>query len=409
MLFITGCEHKEILKGKREDFFSNVEKMKVNKALTNKDVHINQAASISTHIDVAGNRQHNAINYSFSSDKPKIDWTSSVGGASIGSDIIYFKGKIYSVNSNGELTCIDVKTGKVVWRKLVAPQKDGVSYRGGISIIDGAHESIVVTTNTGEIVKFRPFDKNEQRYAVGAPIKSNPIIIGDKIIVTTVDNQTYAFSAQNSKKHWERAGSVEETIMDGAGTGAIYGNNLISAYTNGDVVALDINDGSELWTDTLFSSNTSESGFIISHIVASPVVSGHNVLVATSESKITLVEASSGIRIWENNLGTINTPIIMNDWAFVLSTDNMITCISMVDGSYKWMTSVDGDNKKFGPMIINGNIVVFSQFGDMMVYNPKDGKLKETKKLGTTISKTPIIVNKNMYIVNNNAEVVCLK
>jgi outer membrane protein assembly factor BamB len=143
--------------------------------------------------------------------------------------------------------------------------------------------------------------------------------------------------------------------------------------------------------------------------VASPVVSNGRILAATSESKMALIEASSGIRIWEQTVGTINTPVIVGSWVFVVTSDGSLICLSFNDGSAKWSSKIGSSKGKlFGPVIINGSICVFSEHGEMMLFDPSNGKLKESKDLKVYISRTPIIVDKSMYIASGS-DVVCLR
>jgi outer membrane protein assembly factor BamB len=87
-----------------------------------------------------------------------------------------------------------------------------------------------------------------------------------------------------------------------------------------------------------------------------------------------------------------------------------LICLSFKDGSVKWISPIN--NKKgelYGPLIINGDIVVFSENGNMMKFNAQDGKIKESVDLKTSISSTPIIVDGSMYLISGSSNVVCLR
>lgn len=404
-LLITACDHKEILKGKRENFFVEADSLEIDRSISNAEVNIPSASMRTSHTEVGGNVYHNSINYKMNPNI-KTCWKTSVGGG-VGTDIVSYNNNLYIVNSNGDLICIDEKNGNILWKKQVYYSKDRLAFVGGLNVFK---DNIIITSNHGEIIKIDPKTQKELlKHEVKLPIKGNPVIVGDKIIVTTIDNQTLAFSGNSQNKLWERSGLQEETVMEGAGTPAVYENNIICAYTNGDIASIDTYSGTDIWEDTLFSGDTSESGFIISHIVASPVIQDGNVLACTAESKTALIDAASGVRIWEKNIGTLNTPIIAGGWVFILTTEGSLKCLSISNGAVKWSHTFDTKAKLFGPLLINGDVVVFSENGDMMTLSVKNGSQKSIKKLETAITKTPIIVNSNMYVVNNSSELLCLR
>ncbi|MDR1488643.1 MAG: PQQ-like beta-propeller repeat protein [Holosporales bacterium] len=424
-LLITACEHKEVLTGKREEFLTNTEKNRINQGVAQASVNLTSPSSIKSCVDVAGNKEHNSINYALSQN-PKLVWKKKE--ANPATDVICHKDRLYFVNNNGALHCLDAKTGEEIWNKSF---DNKISFFGGITIHDN---NIIVATNTGNVVGIDLTNHKETfSFNVEIPIKGSPVVSSGNVVVTTVDNRTVAFSISGKKKIWERIGDPEEFIMDKTGTPAVLSNgNIIAPYTNGDVLSLDIKDGNEIWMDTLFSENTSESGFIISHIVASPLVYKNCVLVATSESKIAMIDAYSGIRVWEQSFGTMNSPVIDNGWIFLLTSNKTLVCIRENDGEIKWEVPVtiteSEDNKKeekgrakkitkhgkaptkfVGPLLINGYVQVFSKDGDVVTYNPKDGKKLSVSRSESSFNRTPIIVDKTMYVVNSKSEIVCLR
>lgn len=405
VLLMVACEHKEILKGKRENFFTTTDSTEVDKTLSNAEVNIPTASMTTSHTEVGGNVFHNSINYKLNQNL-KTQWKTSVG-AGIGTDIISYNKHLYMVNGNGELICIEEKSGNLLWKTSISQSRDRIAFVGGINISNG---KLVITTNRGEIITIDLKTKKELlRKEIKLPIKSNPIIVGNKIIVTTIDNKTLAFSDNSKNKLWEKIGLQEETVMEGAGTPAVYGNNIICAYTNGDIASIQTQTGIDLWEDTLFSGDTAGSGFVISHIVASPVIYKGRVLACTSESKTTLIDASSGVRIWEKNIGTINTPVIAEDWIFILTTEGAVKCLSITDGSVKWIQTLSNKQRLFGPLLINGDVIIFSENGEMISLSINNGSQKAIKNLETTISRTPIIVNSSMYLANDRSDVLCLR
>lgn len=416
-ILATACEKKEILKGKREAISGITEVNEFEKSSLNSHLKINPTSptTLSSHIDIAGNKQHNSVNYKFS-QSPKVLWKTSIGNGSINSDIIAFGGNIYAVNSKGFLVCISQNDGKRLWEKQIAKQPDDSEFSGGLA----SHGSVIyVSTNVGDVVAIDSKSQKELwKKPLKYPLRGAPLYADGKVVVNSIENQTFALNASDGNVIWMKSTNSEDTIMSKSATPALFENDVICAYSSGDLKSIELKTGSENWNDVLFSSNVSESGVVISHIVASPVVFNGNVLAATSESKMVLLDGTSGIRIWEKDLGTINTPVVNNGWIFVLSSDGSVVCLSDKDGSTKWISEIRNlhDGKSFGnlkwigPLLINGDIVIFSDNGDMLKLDISTGKLKTHDKIkNANIGRTPIIIDGKMFAINSSGSVYAVK
>lgn len=411
----TACEKKEILPGKREEFLKSMEENTIiNKSIANEKVQISSAVSIESHVDVAGNKQHNMVNNKMSAN-PSVLWKKSFGRGPINASAISFGGNIYIVDSRGILFCISQKSGEVVWEKLIAKQPDESVFSGGLTSDNGV---IYVTTNIGDVVAIdSKTQKNLWTKSLKLPLKGSALFVNGKLIVTTVDSQTFSLDSRTGAIVWTKTVNKEQTMMAESSVPALSRSGVVCAYSSGDIVSLDLNSGSDNWADVLCSANISESGFVISHIAASPVVHGDSVLAATSESKMVLTDAATGARIWEQNIGTINTPLIMNGWVFALTNSGELVCLSMKDGSIKWKVNAKtfSNEKKpedvllTGPMIINGNIVIFDATGNIMSFDPSTGLFRKKINIEkASIARVPMIINGVMYAVTNRAEIYAI-
>ncbi|MDR0942536.1 MAG: PQQ-like beta-propeller repeat protein [Holosporales bacterium] len=416
-LFLTACDKKEILPGKREAISGIAVNDNLRSAAPIKagNITINSPSKIDSYTDIAGNKQHNSIHYKIDSLN-KVLWKTSIGRSPINSNILVFGENVYAVDSQGTLVCISEQSGKKLWEKRIAKQPDGAVFSGGMAINNGV---IYIATNIGTIVAIDSKTQKELWIkSVKYPLHGAPLYVSGKIIASSIENQTFAIDANNGSIVWTKTFNKEQTIMEKTGTPAVFGNDIICACSSGDIISLNIQNGADNWSDVLVPSNTSDSGVTISHIAMSPLVFGDNVLVAASESKMVLIDAISGIRIWEQNIGTLNSPVINNGWIFILTNDNIVACLSCKDGSIKWKADIrdicSSLNKKYenrewtGPLIINGEILVFSNAGDVLDIDVSTGKLKGQKKYeifkGVNTAKVPVIVDGQMFVVTSRGD-----
>ena len=51
-------------------------------------------------------------------------------------------------------------------------------------------------------------------------------------------------------------------------------------------------------------------------------------------------DLNSGVRLWESNIGGIQTPWVVSRFIFVLSKDNELICLSSKDGKVVWVSKL---------------------------------------------------------------------
>ncbi|MDR1289453.1 MAG: PQQ-binding-like beta-propeller repeat protein [Holosporales bacterium] len=418
-LFLASCDKKEKLPGVREPLQGIVGSYILEPVSPSERAAIVQvpaARSISRYVSACGNDQRLAINHKMNQN-PRQLWKTSVGSGPVLTDPIAFGGNIYLVDANGILFCVSQQDGKVIWQKMVAKQPDDGLFSGGIT---AENDIIYIGTNIGTVIAFDAKTQKEiWKKELKFPIKGAPLHVSGKIIVTTINNQTMALSSGNGDVVWTKTVNQEQTIMCEASTPAVIGNSIICAYSSGDVMALNLPNGSDIWSDVLFPGNLADSGSVIAHITAAPVVWKDFVLVSMSEDRMALIDAITGIRIWDQEVGTISTPAVVDGWAFVLRSDGTVVCISLKTGHLKWMANIgsmciDKNNKPIeakwsGPIVVNGDIVVVNDAGYLIALDVSTGKLKKQQFFkDARMARSPMVIDGKLFALTERADLYAI-
>ncbi|MBQ3944827.1 MAG: PQQ-like beta-propeller repeat protein [Alphaproteobacteria bacterium] len=280
-----ACDKKEILPGKRESVEGINESAKFDKEILNSTIRISVTPStvVSEYKDVAGNKQHKALNYKVAQN-PKMLWKTSIGGAQISSEPIAFNGHAYVVNSHGDLVCIELKDGKQKWSLNIAKQPDDASFAGGIT----AENSVIyASTNIGDVVAVNTTtQKILWKKSLKYPLRGAPLYADGIVIVNSIDGQTFALNALNGNVIWMKKLQGEMTVMSKASTPALFGHSIICAYSSGDLKSYDLRSGGDNWDDVLFSANLSDSGTVFCERVCNFFADTDNVVVVVSISRV---------------------------------------------------------------------------------------------------------------------------
>lgn len=407
LFILGGCSKKILLEGKRENIDGiTYTEFDVANGLKNTPVILPNQSNTNELTKIYGDANHLSRNNNLS-QKPSIKWRKDVGDDPIVSNILVVDSCIYAMNGRGKLYCLDRYTGKRLWASKVAKQVPFGTFSGGIT----NNKSIIyIASNTSDVIAFDISSRKILwKKTLDDIVKSTPVYISGKLIVTTASNRTYALEASTGNILWTYATDKEQMSISMLGTPAIYKGNIICVYSNGDVVSLKLADGSVNWYEVLVPKSIVRSGSAsLLHISASPIVIDDKVFVVNSFSTMSLFDAQTGIRIWSKDIGTMSQPAIVNkDWLFLLS-DMDLLCISLKDGNIKWHIN---DYQKlirkgrkfkkctwFGPMIVNNQVWIFSELGHIFKYDTSTGKFLAQIYLDKVwYMDTPVIVGDTMY------------
>ena len=171
-----------------------------------------------------------------------------------------------------------------------------------------------------------------------------------------------------------------------------------------------------MWADSVNRKNIKNSLSQIKDITASPVIYENILLTVGFQGRLIANNVNNGFRIWELPISSSITPVASNNYLFVLSNDNILFAIDTKNGDVLWLEDINSnfesknDNKIVSMQILQNRLYLFLSSGDLIVYDPRTGKLTDflqNKIEGTTIP--PIIVNKNLYVISNDGELISYK
>lgn len=173
-----------------------------------------------------------------------------------GAGLAEFNKKIYATTGFGGVFCLDMTTGKELWRK---------DYE--------------------------------------APIRIAPTVGANRVFVQTFDNTLIALNAESGKEIWKITNDFENTTLVG-GASPAYNPDLdvvIAAFSNGELRAFKASTGTPLWVDLLVSKKRTNSLSNITAIKANPVIDGDRVYAVGYNSILAAIDLRTGARVWEKN------------------------------------------------------------------------------------------------------------
>jgi outer membrane protein assembly factor BamB len=249
------------------------------------------------------------------------------------------EGKVYTFGIRGTLSCLDLGTGKLLWRKAFADQFQPPHPTWGAAnspLIEGDLCVLAVgSTEKGYLAAFQK-DTGQQVWSLeavspgyGSPVAAD--LAGRRQIVTLTSTQIIGATADSGKLLWQIP--FKTSYEQNATTPVVRGDRVIFAGYKLGTHAYRIRDGDAVKAERLWSNDSAAM------YMTSPVVLGGHVYGLAQRGGGTLVCLSleNGQTAWAapGRLGEYVSIVAAADRLLVLTTDGTLIVAAADPSDYK--------------------------------------------------------------------------
>ena len=348
-------------------------------------------------------------------------WRTSIGDGSsrtgrILAPPIAFGDRVYAMDADATVSAYERRTGKQVWETRVKPEDAGPAFGGGVAF---AEDRIFATTGYGQIIALDANTGKELwRKDVAAPLRSAPTVADGRVFAVTVDNQLQVLATSDGRTLWTHSGTPETAGLLGGASPAVEGDVVVAAYSSGELFALRVENGRQLWTDNLAAARRTDALSALADIRGRPVIDRGRVYAVSHSGRMVAIDLRTGERIWEQDIGGTETPWVAGDFIFVISNDSELICLTRRDGRVRWVQELpryqDLKKKKgslnwSGPVLGGDRLIVVASNGEAMSFSPYTGAALGRVKLPDGTFLTPIIANETLYVLTDDADLIAMR
>lgn len=241
--------------------------------------------------------------------------------------------------------------------------------------------------------------------------------VSQKGIIYTVDaaGLVRAFAVSSGKKLWEtlvpQKGAARRISVIGAGLGLDNGMLFVSSGT-GEVVALDANNGKEIWRTDLKSP-----------VRSAPAVYGGRLYVITADNKLTALAEDNGRVLWQHfaflesvSLLGKAAPAIDKGIGVAVFASGEVVGFRPENGSILWTESLGAarmndagaeiNDIRARPVIAGDRVFVISSGGLLSALDLKTGGIIWEREIGGI--NQPWLAGDTLYLVSSYAELAAI-
>ena len=311
----------------------------------------------------------------------------------------------YTASHSGDVTKIDLATGKKVWEASVPERLAiGPGSDGRITAVVGIKGNVYAFDDTGK-----------QLWTANIPseVLSEPVVAGGIVIVRALDNRFVGLDAQTGARKWSYQ-RPQSALSLRVGYGMLPINNevVVTGFSGGRFGMIAIANGGLIWeTPISFPKGFSEIERL-NDVTAKPSIEGDllcavsyqgrigcaqvrtgnllwfkdfssytgtaqstdMVFSANEKSYITAFASKDGTQVWENTKLTfrdVGEPLAVGKVLLMGDTEGYVHAFSQANGEYIARFRHDSSPITAAPIAVGGLILIQSQGGKLAAYSPK--------------------------------------
>jgi outer membrane protein assembly factor BamB len=355
-------------------------------------------------------------------DQLNIAWRAGIGTGSPGEGQLLARPvvaerRVFTMDADGTIRAFDADSGALLWQfEQDDDYADGL-IGGGLAFANGR---LFATLSSGDVVALGAASGTEMwRQSLGVPLRAAPTVAEDRVLVLTADNQLYALDGTTGRPAWRHAGFFEGAGLLGGPSPAVDRGLVVVPYSSAEVYAIRLDNGRPLWSDTVERPRRTQALDEITDIDGMPVIDGEVVYVAGYGGQMAAIDARRGIRRWDVDVASTDTPWLAGDFLYVLTTRGEVVCLLRSNGRIRWVSPLprvlnpdDPGSTPIvwsGPLLVGDRLLVAGSHGQAITMSPYTGEILGRQELPGPVVVPPVAAAGTVYMVTENAQLLAYR
>jgi outer membrane protein assembly factor BamB len=304
---------------------------------------------------------------------------------------------VFANDIAGRIYAFDRKTGKEKWQNhLKVDLSSGVGL--GVSVV-------LVGSLDGDVIALNQSDGKELwRTNIASEILAPPQTNEDIVVVQTNEGKLYGLDASTGKFLWRYTAKLPLLTLRGTATPQLFGNNLITGFANGKIVAISAKDGVLYWERRIAYPQGQTQIERVVDVDGNPVISGQTVYATSFNGSLTAIAPNGRLR-WTQKISSYQSPLVMDGRVFVTAADGSLHAYDAETGLPLWDNSLLLYRKLSAPQNLAGFVVVSDYRGYVHIFDPELGVIVGRSRFDKEGIRSPMISDGTyLYALGNDGE-----
>lgn len=301
---------------------------------------------------------------------------------------------LFVAESGGTVLALDPDTGRERWRsQLKARISAGPSVLGDL---------VMVGTLDAEVVAIKRADGTPVwRAKVSSEVLAPPVGSGDVVVARSVDGRTFGLAAADGRRLWSFDRTVPTLTLRGVSPPLIDGNRVLLGMDSGRLAAVQLTDGAPLWEQPISVPSGRTELERLADIDGQLVDTLDGVLVSSYGGDVTLIDPVDGESKWRRAIKSGTGLAVGGSNVYVSDADGVLWALDATTGAAVWKSEALQYRRLSQPVFFKGHVVVADYKGYLHFFDPADGKLVGRTRVGSDAILAPMVATESKLYVYN--------
>jgi outer membrane protein assembly factor BamB len=298
------------------------------------------------------------------------------------------RGAIFIGSHAGTYLAVSPRDGAILWRREIGPVSGTPLVTGDVVYI-GTDDGLLYALDTATgAVKW----KHEARGGILRP----PVLGGDVVLFTTDNDRLIAVDRATGKFRWQynREPPEEFTIRGHAGA-AVEGQQVVTGFADGNLVAVSLGSGEILWVRSLAGETRQ---FV--DVDTTPVISNGVVYAASAAGGVWGISASDGTERWRTRVPGTTQLVLDEGRLYVAAAESGLHALDL-GGNILWRQGFARSGDPSSPLIDGTYLFLSVSESGLYVIDKRSGALLQSFSPGPGITAAPAVAHGQLYIMSN--------
>lgn len=312
--------------------------------------------------------------------------------------------RVFAADAEGVVMAMNADSGAVEWQiNLDTPISSALNAIAG---------QVYLGTRNGEVIALDQRDGSESwRARVSSEVLAPPQANQQLLVVQSIDGQVTALDRASGAERWVYTSSQPALTLRGTGTPMVIDQVSFVGMANGRLATLDNRSGQPLWDMQVATPRGRSEVARLVDLSGQPIISPDGRLFVTSyNGRVVALEATQGNLLWEANISSRHTPILVGNLLFVVSDNSHIVALDADSGREIWRNNDLEDRWLTSPAFANGRLVFGDFEGYLHLIDAREGDIVgRTRVHSSGISVRPVTEGGTIHVQANNGRLETLE
>jgi outer membrane protein assembly factor BamB len=326
----------------------------------------------------------------------RVNWQASVGSAGrYAFAPLVVGGAVYAASASGEVTKVELASGKVEWRANVGT---------GLSSGPGSDGRVVVVgTSRGEVITLDDAGRPAWKVQLTGEVLSTPVVEEGIAVVKTGDGRIYGLASQDGRRRWVYQRTLPALTIRSPDGLTVSRGGVFAGFPGGRLVALIMTSGALAWEATVSNPRGATELERVSDIVGAPLVDGQVVCAVAYQGRMGCFDALKGSQLWVRDMSSV-MPIVTDGRSLFITDDkSSVHALDRATGASIWKQDRLAGRSVTGAAVVGDHIALGDYQGYVHLLSRTDGGFTARVATdGSAIRLSPAAVRGSILVQTAN-------